>query len=269
MRLAGAGAATRSRAAARLGRPAERRAAGERRPGLAGFARAGRLAMAAATTTLLVAASSSAAGASPLRWDHTTATTPTLVTGARSKAVNGTSLVTMPLPAPPPAALPDSCLKGDWPSQVSGAPAVFLLANGAYLWYDPDGGWALRVTHWGLRDHAVFSGYLTTQSGELTDVAAMAAVAANAGPAGDDIIYETADKHTVFFRFVGFGLLDGLNFATQCVRGFAVSIHIGLRALPHGAVHLGSSGASPASNPFRVTRQQAGPPGTPKSPKAR
>jgi hypothetical protein len=270
MRRGRAGTVARLRAAAPPGWAAERRAAARQPPSLTGYARAGRLAMVASTTALLVVTTPSAARAAPLlRWDHRTATTPTLVTGVASKAASGPSVVTMPLPAPPPAAPPDSCVKGNWPPQVSGAPLTFLLANGAYLWYDADGGWALRVTHWGLRDRAVFSGYLTTHSGEFVDVSVMSPVAPSPGPTGNDIVYETPNKRTVYFRFVGFGLLDGLNFATQCVRGFTVSIHIGLRPLPGAAVHLGSAGTSPPSNPFRLMRHPAGPVGGPRSVKPR
>ncbi|MGH9107155.1 MAG: hypothetical protein ACRDZX_15265, partial [Acidimicrobiales bacterium] len=157
-----------------------------------------------------------------------------------------TTVPTMPLPMPPPPAPEDTCVKGAWMPAVRGRPASFAMSNGAYLWHDPDGGWALRVTHAGPGDRAAFSGSLTSAHGQFVDITAL--------DGGNDIVYETHDKHTVYFRLVDFQLLDGLNFATQCSAGFQVKVHIGAKLLGPRAVRLGSDQVKPASNPFKVAR---------------
>jgi hypothetical protein len=156
----------------------------------------------------------------------------------------------MPTPAAPPPAAQDTCVKGEWPAAVQGRPAEFQSsANAAYLWHDPDGGWALRVTHSGPRSRLVFSGNLTT-AGKFVDV-----VAVSGG--SNDIVFESANKHAVSFRFVNYGLVDGLDFATQCAKAFSVTVHIGGVAAPADAVHLGATSVSPAGNPFKVQRLKA------------
>jgi hypothetical protein len=159
-----------------------------------------------------------------------------------------TTVPSMPEPVAPPPAPEDNCVKGTWPATVQGRPASFLVGgNRAYLWHDADGGWALRVTHAGPRLRVVFSGSLYSATGQFIDVAPTAG-------GGNDIVYETADKHTVYFRFVDYGLVDGLNFATECAKAFTVSTHLGSRLLPAGDVYLGAGGVNPAGNPFRVER---------------
>lgn len=156
--------------------------------------------------------------------------------------------ITMPLPAPPPPAPPDTCVKGAWAPATQGAPLAFAPGEtGAYLWYDPNGAWALRVTHAGPHDQAIFSGSLTTTSGAFVDVAPMSGT-------GNDIVAESANKRTVYFRFVDYGLVDGLDFATQCARAFTVHIHLGTRLAPAKLVHLGNGLVSPSTNPFEVER---------------
>lgn len=165
----------------------------------------------------------------------------------------GTTTVptTMPLPQSPPPAPEDTCAKGTWAPQYEGRPAVFLTgSDGAYLWHDADGGWALRVTHASAKVRVVFSGSLYSAAGQFIDVSQV-----DAG--GLDIVYETGNKHTVYFRFVNTGLVDGLNFATSCAKTFTVNIHQGPRLAPVGEVYLGASAVNAPTNPFRVQRVKA------------
>ena len=161
---------------------------------------------------------------------------------------------TLPVPVVAPApAPPDNCLGGYWPTVVEGAPSGFDASDhGAYLWQDPNGGWALRVTHTAGNDHAVFSGTLET-AGRFVDVRPL-------HTGGADIIAVSPDGRTVIFRFVNYSWVDGLNFATRCSGGFTLSIDInGQRASPN-VLHLGGLATSPASNPFRVDRAHGRPP---------
>lgn len=157
------------------------------------------------------------------------------------------SAATMPAPSPPAPAPEDTCVPGAWTS-AQGAPPYYVAGdNAAYLWHDADGGWALRVTHAGARAKAVFSGALTATTGQF--------VYANAAPGtGNDIVYLSANRRTVYFRFVNFGLLDGLDFATHCTRGIVVHLRLGPVNLPAGHIFVGASGAHPPADPFRVTR---------------
>jgi hypothetical protein len=119
-----------------------------------------------------------------------------------------------------------------------------------YLWHDPDGGWALRVTRSEPHDRTVFSGYLTSMNGRFPQVAAIMG-----SPA--DIVAVGPGKHTVYFRLVGSAAVDGLDFGTQCARAFTVDVDIAGSAAPTGEVHLGSGLAAPPSVPFRVERGNA------------
>jgi hypothetical protein len=198
-----------------------------------------------ALLTSSVAAGPSWAGPQALHrhlGDTTTTTTGT--------AAAVTTTVPLPLPQPPPPVAEDTCVKGTWATQDLGRPTSFQAgANGAYLWHDPDGGWALRVTHAGPRVRVVFSGSLYSASGQFIDVTTIAS-------GGNDIVYETANKRTVYFRFVDDGWVDGLNFGTECAKAFTVNIHEGAKLASPGAIFLGAGLANPLGNPFRVDRER-------------
>jgi hypothetical protein len=140
-------------------------------------------------------------------------------------------------------------VRGQWPQAVQGRPDAFQAGDGVYLWHDPDGGWALRVTRSGPRDRVPFSGYLTSVKGSFVDVVPFVGN-------GNDIVAVSADKQTVYFRFVGYGLVDGLDFATQCTRAFVVEIHMGGSRVPTGSIYLGANLVDPTSNPFRIARDR-------------
>ena len=159
-------------------------------------------------------------------------------------ATAGTLPVTV---APPASAPPDNCVGGYWPSVVQGRPSGFDAGDhGTYLWHDPDGGWALRVTHAGPHDRVVFSGTLQT-GGRFVDVRRVL-------DERNDIVAVSPNGHTIFFRFINFGWVDGLDFATHCSGGFTVSIDVNGRHSSPDGIHLGLNKATPTSNPFRIER---------------
>jgi hypothetical protein len=172
-------------------------------------------------------------------------TTTTAVTTTTVLATTTTTLATMPAPTPPAPAPADTCGKGLWPSEVQGRPLYYQAADGVYLWYDPDGGWALRATHSGPGDNAVISGTLTT-AGKFLDV--------RRGEQGNDIVAVSGNKRTILFRFVDYGWVDGFDFATRCAGGFSASFYIGGTPVSTSSIHLGAAAVSPATNPFRVVR---------------
>ena len=154
----------------------------------------------------------------------------------------------LPSPGAPPPAPADTCAKPGWAQAVQGAPASFNAgSDAAYLWYDPDGGWALRFTHASAPDTQIFAGSLSVTSGQFLDLTSLS-------DRPRDIVALSPDKRTIYFRFVDFGILDGLNFATHCTKAFSVNIYEDGSLLPVGGVHLGSTAASPPSDPFKVTR---------------
>jgi hypothetical protein len=143
---------------------------------------------------------------------------------------------------------------------VEGAPAQYLTsAPGAYLWFDPDGGWALRVTNVSPQNAVVFSGALTT-SGQFVNVRRDTDNRA-------DIVFVSRDRHTIVFRFVNYGLVDGLDFATECSPAFTVSIATEGQLASTDAIHLGGTAANPTSNPMRFERARG--PGNPKRSRGR
>ena len=64
-------------------------------------------------------------------------------------------------------------------------------------------------------------------------------------------------KHTILFRFVNYGMVDGLDFATHCSPAFTVKIYVEGQLASPGSVHLGQSDGNPTSNPFKIERPAA------------
>lgn len=153
----------------------------------------------------------------------------------------------MPLPTSPAPSPPDTCAQGEWPNIVAGRPAQFVASDdAAYLWHDANGGWALRVTHAGPRDRVVFSGTLYT-AGQFVDVRPLS-------DEGTDIVVVGAGSHAIYFRFVDYGWVDGLDFATRCSEGLTTRIDINGVPAPTVGIHLGRKALPPAGNPFRISR---------------
>jgi len=158
-------------------------------------------------------------------------------------STNATLPVPVVAPAPSP---PDNCVGGSWPVAVQGRPDGFAgSGHGAYLWHDPDGSWALRVTHAGLNDKAVFSGILKT-NGKFVDV--------RLSGQGYDIVAVSPKGRSIVFRFANYRTLDGLDFATRCSEALTVTLDINGARAPLGAIYLGGTATSPASNPFKIER---------------
>jgi hypothetical protein len=74
------------------------------------------------------------------------------------------------------------------------------------------------------------------------------------GGGGDDIVVVGPAKHTILFRFVNYGMVDGLDFATHCSPAFTVKIYVEGQLASPGSVHLGQSDGNPTSNPFKIER---------------
>jgi hypothetical protein len=176
--------------------------------------------------------------------------TTTTVPGGTTTTTSTTTALGLPLPQPPTAAPEDTCVQGAWPQAVEGRPATFQAGNdGVYLWHDPDGGWALRATHSGPHDRVIIAGTLHTTTGKFTFVHRVR-------DEGNDIVALSANHKTILFRFVNYGWVDGLDFATHCSTGFSASFYIEGTLAPTDAVHLGGNEVNPTSNPFDIERVQ-------------
>jgi hypothetical protein len=175
--------------------------------------------------------------------------TSTTTTVPIETTTTSTTTAGLPLPQPPSPAPEDNCVQGAWPQAVAGRPATFLAGgDGVYLWHDPDGGWALRATHTGTHDRVIISGTLHTD-GKFVLVHRVR-------DEGNDIVALSANHRTILFRFVNYGWVDGLDFATRCSTGFSASFYISGTLAPTSAVHLGAGEVGPTSNPFDVERGQ-------------
>ncbi|HET9059808.1 MAG TPA: hypothetical protein VFN61_07790, partial [Acidimicrobiales bacterium] len=158
----------------------------------------------------------------------------------------GATTTTVPTPRDLGPEVPDSCRPGTW-DIAPGTPSSFHTGtNAAYLWQGTAGGWTLDVTHADARSRAPFFGSITADSGTFVGVT-------SAG-LGNDIVYLSADKRIIYFRFVNFGQLDGLGFTTHCTNSFVVRVRMGASAVPPRHEFLGADGYHPLSLPVKVSR---------------
>lgn len=139
-----------------------------------------------------------------------------------------------------------------WPAYVQGRPDAFdARDDGVYLWHNPSGGWGLRVSHPLLPGHAnrvVFTGTITSrgQIGNVTRVK----------DEKDDVVKVGPKGHSLRFRFVDYGGVDGVDFTTTCTPGLQVSLKADRATIQPQFVHLGDKKVSPGSDPFRIRRRE-------------
>jgi hypothetical protein len=137
------------------------------------------------------------------------------------------------------------CTDGHWPATVQGVPTLWHAgaAAGDYLWHDATG-WHLRVTHRGT-GRVVFSGRIVS-SAPMT----AAPVRLEAG----DAFTLSADHRTLTYRFVNHGLVDGLNFRTDCARRIVIAGGMNGSKLGVGRFWIGRGNHHPLENPFVIAR---------------
>lgn len=139
----------------------------------------------------------------------------------------------------------------NWPAYAQGAPDAFDAGDdGAYLWHNPSGGWGLRVSHPllpGKANRVVFTGTITSK-GTISGVKKVRdekGDVAKVGPGG----------HTLRFRFVDYGGVDGVDFVTTCTPGLRVSLDADRSPMGPQFVHLGDKKVNPGTDPFRIRRR--------------
>ena len=138
-----------------------------------------------------------------------------------------------------------------WPAYVQGKPDGFDAGdNGAYLWHNPTGGWGLRFSHPdlpGKANRVVFTGAIISKGkiGNLVKVRDEKGDVVKVGPKG----------HTLRFRFVDYGGVDGVDFTTTCTPGLQVNLKADKTTVQTEFVHLGDKNTHPGSDPFRIRRR--------------
>ena len=140
-----------------------------------------------------------------------------------------------------------------WPGYVQGRPDGFdAQDDGVYMWHNPKGGWAIRVSHPvlpGKANRVVFTGTVTTAGhiGHVTRVR----------DEKDDVVKVTNNGHTLAFRFVNYGAVDGVDFTTSCTPGLRVGLKADRTSVPTKFIHLGDKKVNPGSDPFLIRRRDA------------
>lgn len=140
-----------------------------------------------------------------------------------------------------------------WPGYVQGRPDGFdAHDDGVYMWHNPKGGWAIRVSHPvlpGRANRVVFTGTVTT-AGRIDHVV-------RARDEKNDVVKVTNNGHTLAFRFVNYGWVDGVDFTTTCTPGLRVGLRVDGSSLPTKFIHLGDKKVNPGSDPFLIRRRDA------------
>lgn len=138
-----------------------------------------------------------------------------------------------------------------WPAYVQGEPDGFDAGDdGAYIWHNPSGGWGLRVSHPelpGKANRVVFTGRITSRGtiGNVVKVRDEKGDVVKVGPNG----------HTLRFRFVDYGGVDGVDFTTTCTPGLRVALKADRTSMQTEFIHLGDKDTHPGTNPFRIRRR--------------
>jgi hypothetical protein len=155
-------------------------------------------------------------------------------------AATTASVTASPSPSKP------TCDQAAWVGVVQGFPTGFGAQSpgGDYLWHDAKG-FHLRVTHKG-QEKVVFAGVITSPK-----AMGMEPVKLEKG----DVATLSKDKKTITFKFNDFGLVDGIDFHTDCAPSLKVSHLTGNgKALATSRVYLGANRKHPSAIPFVVHR---------------
>jgi len=155
------------------------------------------------------------------------------------------------LSAPASAADSTSCSTGNLPAVVEGDPGVKAgQAAGAYLYHDSEG-FHVRVTHPSTRKLDVVVRVDATSFSNIKPVNLERA----------DTITMTGDGHTLAFRFVNYGKIDGVDFSADCSKSVRVDVRFNGDRATTRQVKLGAHRTSPTSVPFTIER--TAPPASP------
>jgi hypothetical protein len=162
-------------------------------------------------------------------------------------ALSGGTAFAADSPATPSAATTTAtgCPAGALPSVIVGNPGVKAqAAEGFYLWHGK-AGYELRVTHPGTQA-VVMSGTITVSNriGAVHRVRDEKQDSVKVGP----------KRHTMVFRFVDHGGVDGVSFGAACSSTVRVDLAVNGTKATTSQVFLGAGKASPTSVPLLIQR---------------
>ena len=152
--------------------------------------------------------------------------------------------------ATPSTTAATGCATGQLPPSILGNPNVKPgQTGGAYIGHGtgPNGervGYGFAVTHPGSKP-VVFTGTIT---------ASAPISAAKVRVERHDVIRLSADKHTLTFRFVNYGAIDGVAFRADCAKTVTFKLFADGHQLVTDRVFLGANRVHPTSNPFTIER---------------
>jgi hypothetical protein len=173
--------------------------------------------------------------------------------GALAAPTSSASTTGSPSSSAPKATACDT--DAHWPRYVQGKPDGFdAHDDGVYVWHNPKGGWAIRVTHPvlpGKANQVVFTATITT-AGQIGHVVRVR-------DEKNDVVKVTNNGHTLTFRFVNYGWVDGVDFTSGCTPGLRVDLKADGSSMPTRFIHLGDKKVNPGSDPFLIRRHDNDP----------
>ena len=139
---------------------------------------------------------------------------------------------------------PSTCTTTEhWPATAEGRPAAHPETDGVSVWHTSTG-WRLRVNDPGT-DRAVFTGSVKVD-GQIFGVGR------HLENGGEGVVNRTA--HAVYFRFVNYGGVDGMNFGTRCSTTLTVNVKRNGVTVAADHVYIGATGSHPTAVPFSIAK---------------
>ena len=167
-----------------------------------------------------------------------------ITSGLAAAALLATGSVALAAPAGATETETTTCSTTEhWPASAEGRPAAHPETDAVYVWHTSRG-WRVRVNDPGT-DRAVFTGSVNVD-GQVF------AVGRHLESGGEGVL--NTDAHAVYFRFVNFGGVDGLNFRTRCSTTFALKVKRNGVTVPAEHVYVGASGQHPSSVPLTIQK---------------
>ena len=139
------------------------------------------------------------------------------------------------------------CDAGPWGRRAEGEPHDFAAGErgGDYLWHDTTG-FHLRVTH-RSDDRQVYTGVITASAPMRIDPVRLEA---------GDVARLSPDRRSLYFAFVNYGHIDGVDFHTDCANALTIShLNVGNQRLTADRVYLGTGQVHPTQVPFTLHRR--------------
>ena len=70
----------------------------------------------------------------------------------------------------------------------------------------------------------------------------------------NDVVRLSSDAHTLWFRFVNHGYIDGVDFRTDCAKTVGFSLQAAGAEVAPSHIYVSYRGVHPADDPFAISR---------------